>query len=406
MLAGDGVTLLDDMTPEMCQISYTIGVSISRRPLVEGGPAKTLVAVAKKVRIIPAADEQPPLDISDDCQDYCTRKEKDVKKGLLRGKLGRLVMAASQPKPLQLRPTTKKSESTDPVSTVATLHLRFDPIRDEQPPKLGTLWSKLKVSTFYTTNPWTDFPARTPALTWSTDSGVYTETVPLASRCIASAQWEKHTAGDDFARRDSMQSMSSAESITGPSASYSGKTYYTASLLVPITLPKEKAFVPTFHCCLVSRVYALELCISYHTPHANILAPTCSLKIPIQITSERNADARTNQLADNPMITHPTDVDDEFFRPRSIAPPDPEYLGRAALRGVNRNLSDRPSSVLSSPSTMSLSDMAEAYPLEPLEPPEYSDLAPLSGRPRDGEPSCPAPPSTIVTATTALIITH
>lgn len=384
MLSGDGVSLLDDMTPQMCQISYTIKVSISRKPLVEHGHARTLVAVAKKVRIVPAADEQPPLNVPDDSEDYCLRREKDVKKGLLRGRLGRLVMAASQPKPLQLG-SPAKSDSTSPASTVATVHLRFDPIHDEQPPKLGTLWSKLKVSTFYSTTAWRDFPARSPALAWSTDSGVYSETVPLSSRCIASVQWEKHTVEGDLSRRASMQSTSSAESIAGPSASYSGHTFYTASILVPITLPTEKAFVPTFHSCLVSRIYTLELCVSYHTPNANVLSPTCSLKIPIQITCERSVNPAAGHIAAH-TVTHHTEVDEEFFRPRSIAPPDPEYIGRAVLPDGAPNLVTSPSSTL----LPSSSDAGDAL-LEPAEPPEYSDLAPLSGRPLghrpDGESS-------------------
>ncbi|KAL2001015.1 hypothetical protein VTN02DRAFT_2346 [Thermoascus thermophilus] len=376
MLSGDRVNLLDDMTPQMCQISYAIKVSISRRPLAEQGPARTLAAVAKKVRIIPAADEQPPLNVPDDSEDYCLRREKDVKKGLLRGKLGRLVMAASQPKPLQLS-VPAKSDSTRPASTVATVHLRFDPVHDEQPPKLGTLWSKLKASTFYSTTAWRDFAARSPALAWSPDSGVYSETVPLSSRCIASVQWEKHTVGGDLSRRASMQSTSSAESIAGPSASYSGDFFYTASILVPITLPAEKTFVPTFHSCLVSRIYTLELCVSYHTPNATVLSPTCSLKVPVQVTCERSVPPAADHVAAHTDPHHLTDIDEEFFRPRRIIAP--YTTGRDGSPNV----------VPSSPSSTSLSssssDAGDARQ-EPAEPPEYSNLAPLSGRPLGHRP--------------------
>jgi hypothetical protein len=322
MLASDGANLLDDMAPLMTQISYMIRVCVKRIPAVGSRP-RVLTAVAKKVRIIPASLEQPPLDIADKGDDYCLRKEKDVRRGLLRGKMGRLVVAASQPKPLQLAPP-----GADPfdTSSLVTVHLRFDPERNcnELPPRLGTLSSKLRVSTFFATIPWTAFPSKSPALAWSAARGVYSETLSLSSLCVASAQWERHwKEEDDTARRDSSPSISSIETITGPSASYSGNVYYTAAIIVPVSLPKRKAFVPTFHSCLTSRVYTLDLNLSFHTPNANVIAPSVSLKIPIQITSC----VRKNDNSDLPsdIIISQMEVEEEFFRPRSIIRPSIDY---------------------------------------------------------------------------------
>lgn len=357
MLAGDGVSLLDDMCPVMGQISYVIKVSISRKSPVEGGRPTSLASVAKKVRIIPAVDEEPPLNVPDDSHEFCLRKEKDVRKGLLRGKYGRLVIAASQPKPIQCNPPSPNGSNCS-ASTVATLYLRFDPLADEQPPRLGTIWTKIKATTFCGVTPWDDFPTKSPNLAWTQNKAVYTETLSLSSRCLGSAQWEKHSDGNNLLRRDSMQSSSSAESVTGPSASYSGKTFYTASILVPITLPRHKTFVPTFHSCIVSRTYALDLCVSYHTPNANVLAPTSSLKIPIQITCGRRDGSAINYEDEIPTEA---EVDEEFFRPRSVAPP------RASLGSLASG-----DSSASETSTF----------VERSEPPEYSDPVPLP-RPRE-----------------------
>ncbi|GAD95707.1 arrestin (or S-antigen), N-terminal domain protein [Paecilomyces variotii No. 5] len=342
MLAGDGVSLLDDMAPLMSRISYVIKVSISRKPSGDGGRSTNLASVAKKIRIIPVVDEQPPLSIADDCDDYCLRKEKDVKRGLLRGKYGRLVIQASQPRPLQ-GDFTRSNGSSCPASTVATLHLRFDPVADEQPPRLGTLWTKMKASTFYSIIPWDSFPSKSSNAYWMNIRGAYTETVPLSSRCIASAQWEKHPNNEDNAisRRTSMQSASSIESLTGPSASYSGKTFYTASVLVPITLPKSKSFVPTFHSCLISRTYTLDLCVSYHTPNTNVLTPSSSLRVPIQVTCGR-PDRSTN-YHDEEAGAETEEEEQDFFRPRSIAPPNHENLGSTgSLSGISDNNASRP----------------------------------------------------------------
>ncbi|KAF7178353.1 hypothetical protein CNMCM7691_007043 [Aspergillus felis] len=309
MLASNGKSLLDDMVPEMCQISYMIRVVVH-------GARKPLASAGKKVRIIPTVDEEPPLNVSEGEDGYRTRKEKDVKRGLMRGKLGRLVVAASQPKPVQLTPP--QCETKDSVGTVATIHLRFDPAGNEAPPRLGSVWSRLRVSTYYGAVPWEDYPSALSATMWAQAAkSVYTETVPLSTLCVASAQWTKHSVSSPV-RRDSVESTSSAESLTGPSASFSGSTYYTASVVVPVSLPASKAFVPTFHSCLISRMYALDLSISYHTPNANILTPTASLRVPLQLTCQPKADTRPKYGVHEITLE---EVDAEFFSPRSVAPP-------------------------------------------------------------------------------------
>ncbi|KAL4875041.1 hypothetical protein BJY04DRAFT_171419 [Aspergillus karnatakaensis] len=313
MLASDGKSLLDDMSPEMTRVTYNIRAEVIQKPVV--GPAKSLKLAQRKIRIVPAVEEEPPLTVLDNDPIYRTRKEKDVRRGTMRPRQGRLVMAASQPKPFKLSSPNKPSES---VSTAATVHLRFDPVGDEQPPSLGTIWSKLRVSTYYSAHPWQDYPNSSMiAGVGMSGQGVYHDTVPLSKMCVASAQWTKH-ASDLLIRRDSLQSTSSAESITGPSAAFSGSTYYTATLTVPVTLPTNKAFIPTFHSCLLSRVYSLDLCVSYHTPNMNVLTPTVSLKLPVQVTSANNASELDNSSDEE--ITQ-EEVDAEFFSPRTVAPP-------------------------------------------------------------------------------------
>lgn len=328
MLSGHGKLLLDDMSPEMSKISYIIRARVLKDSPVGQGK-RAIADAAKKVRIIPRSEEHPPLDVSECNQGYCLRKEKDVQRGLFRGKLGRLVMEAAQPKALQLPPP--QAESPGPITTMARVNLRFDPVNnDQQPPELGTMWSKIKASTFFGTTPWQDFPSRSPALVHCTAKGVYSENISLSSRCVVSAQWQKHESQSesDLARRDSLYSASSIESATAPSASYAGKKFYTSSILVPITLPTgNKAFVPTFHSCLVSRTYLLDLCISYRTPNANILVPTVSLKLPIQIASSGNIPESDTDVSSMTAA----EIDRDFFRPRNITPPSPEYTLTSSL---------------------------------------------------------------------------
>ncbi|KAJ9359063.1 hypothetical protein C8Q69DRAFT_477679 [Paecilomyces variotii] len=180
-------------------------------------------------------------------------------------------------------------------------------------------------------------------------------------------------------RRVSTQSASSTESLTGPSASCSSKTFYTASILVPITLPKSKSFVPTFHSCLISRTYALDLCVSYYTPNANLIAPSSSLRVPIQITCERR-DRSIGQDDTEAEVDAENDEEEDVFRPRRIGLPNPGSLdGSGSLSDISDNTSRS---------------------LERADPPGYSDatstpriwgrpngqtLAACSSTPRDDE---------------------
>lgn len=276
VLSSDGKTFLDDMAPDMSQISYSIGVAVLGKSSTDHRLLEYLATHAKSVRIIPIVEEEPPINVLNHPY-YCTSKEKSGRYGPLRTKLGRLIASSSQPKPIRLLPP---SYPGDKVSTVATVQLRFDPVGNEQPPQLGSMTSKLKASTFYSAAPWADFPCQSgPVLSGQTSQGVFTKCIPLLTMCVSSARWEKHSAlsGSDH--------RITSEDSDDPSASFFKDNYYTTSLIIPITIPSSKTFVPTFHSCLISRTYSLDLSLTYHTPGMKILKPTISLCVPIQITT-------------------------------------------------------------------------------------------------------------------------
>lgn len=170
-------------------------------------------------------------------------------------------MCAAQPRPIQFF-VPNYCKSNESASTAVTLDLRFEPTGEEQPPQLGTVRSGIRVFTFSSTKPWTDYPS--PAFEKCLallGYQVHTKAVTCPTLSIADSQWMKHP------------------------------TYYTTSVVVPITLPKDKVFVPTFHSCWISRIYSLDLSVSYHAPNVNIMTSTASLRIPIQVANERNNEA-------------------------------------------------------------------------------------------------------------------
>jgi hypothetical protein len=340
MLAGDGQTLQDDMAPEMSKIQYTVRARMVKA-LATGSKPSDVADKAIKVRVVPAVEEDPPLNINKDSKDFELRKEKDVKKGLFKGKLGRIIAEAPQPSGFRL--PAPKSRSSCPISTMTTLHLRFDPVDDKhQPPTLESIVSKLRAQTFFGSVPFGSLPSKSTFSAWDTQRGHYVQPIELSSRCISSVEWQKHegrvSSGTSLSRHQSNSSdhsTASANYIPEPSAAYRpGTPFYTAKVLVPMSLPKNKTFPPTFHSCSISRTYVLDLNVSYHTIGANVSAPSIQLRLPIQISAAGNPDAVVTISEEEAEAIAAREVDEELaegrFSPRSVAPPMqiPEYSER------------------------------------------------------------------------------
>ncbi|KIX94884.1 uncharacterized protein Z520_09574 [Fonsecaea multimorphosa CBS 102226] len=297
-VSGDGHTLMDDMAPDMSKITYSIRARITKWNAV--GKLLELADKAERIRLVPAREEAPPLNIDEAETEHVMRMEKSVRKGLFKiGKVGRLTAETTQPRSLRLPHPQKRQ--IEPVSSMATIHLRFDPASpDDVPPQLDSIASKLKVYTFFGAAPYRLIPEVRKHDNWSVLHGIYPESVALSSRCLSTVSWVRHDSPErgsfsssDLSRRPSGYSTTSTSSIPEPSCAYeAGSHFYTASLPVPIALPspssssRPRVFVPTFHSCIVSRTYSVELNISFRTPGANVSSSHITLKTPIQISAE------------------------------------------------------------------------------------------------------------------------
>ncbi|KAF1926260.1 arrestin [Didymella exigua CBS 183.55] len=324
-LSGFGSALLDDLAPEMSKITYGVKVRIAQRGLTDN-VIHILAERLKKVRVKPAFEEQAPLNI-DGIDEYRSKQEKTIKKGLFKGRLGTLTAQTMQPAPFSI--PGARTTNNKPIATIAKLVLRFDPAEEgTQPPALNSLHTKLKATTFYASNPRHNLPSRTH-MAFDMSQGVYAQNVALNSLCITKAKWESHSmssnpAPESLQRRDSgisdcSTSSSAAQAfaagILSPSSNYKNGTFYTACILVPVTLTEKKNFVPTFHTCLISRIYTLKF---EFTPQGG---SSMSLKVPVQICADgsdtgiENARARSVEA-----VMYRASAG--MFEPRSVAPPN------------------------------------------------------------------------------------
>lgn len=334
MLSGEGSVLMDDLAPDMAKISYYIKTRVGKANSATGKLSDIEEKLAR-MRIVPTRAEEPPLSIDGDNKSYCLRKEKNVRKGVFKigKKSGRLTAEVTQPSSLRQPPLS--STDRKPVTTITSVILRFDPVHyQEQPPQLGNLSAKLRAYTFFGAAAFKTFPEPLKHDHWSTLHGVYPTSVGLSCRNIGSVVWTKHDSEDRKAsiasarsdntvsRRDSNYSSASSDStnssvsIPAASSSYdSTLPFYTAKVLVPISLPqsltadddetlagsptsrnafknKKITFVPTFNACVISRTYTLELGLSFGAAKSDgssanaLLASTVTLRTPIQISQE------------------------------------------------------------------------------------------------------------------------
>jgi hypothetical protein len=255
--------------PKACRISYKIRVAISEKSQATSTPRSKLCDVSRSLRIMPAARTAK-------CPEYSAQYLVHGRQSECRSMgrtLGNLQVAAEEPRPIQISSTTTGLNN---VSTSAVqLHLTFDSTANAPPPQLCKLRSKLEVATYYGTSPWEDYPTTEDMECSNTDREACVTTTPLQSLDLTSIQWEKlptfYSTAKDLA---DAASVSSSETSSPPS--------YTVSVTVPVNLPEEQALVPTFHSCLVSRTYAIDLALSYHVPSA-ICKSTLNLRIPLEV---------------------------------------------------------------------------------------------------------------------------
>lgn len=367
----------DDMAPDMASVRYGIFVKITELKYKGEDVWRSIVSSkARRLRVIPAVEEQPPLDVHKEDGEYMMRREKTVRKGMLKGKVGTLVMEAAQPTPLQLKSyDNPQSRST----TMATVMLRFDPLDDTlPPPRLGSLATKLKVLTYFASTARRTFPSKNVSFL-DLSQGVHNEQLSLSSRCMANLEWQKEDPRNPqtIYRRDSAMSTGSLElgATPEPSEGYKGGAYYTARILVPIHLPSTKAFVPTFHSCLISRVYVLKLDLSM----SNLgIGSSMDLKVPVQVSSE---DLRTDELERRGSVSSMDDVEIDvedvsnfftnFFEPRTIRVPSDTFLGRSRIGSQAPVLEPPPESPLET--THRSRSLAPPNPGDA--PPDYAPLA-------------------------------
>ncbi|KPM45295.1 hypothetical protein AK830_g1251 [Neonectria ditissima] len=240
----------DDLGAPMTNIEYSV------QACVETGskPCKrSSMAMADKhvINVLPYLPEEPPLSIGDINIQYALDKTKKVRKNMFSSPEGRITATAVQPKAVRL-----DSDGFGSSESAVLIDLTFEPLSpNATPPEINTLSASLHTQTWSRQSPNVAFP------NMGLLRDAYTQHNSLFSRRSVQTAWTPSTK----------EAMIDDTLDLVP---------YTTTVRVPFNLPmSSKMLLPTFHSCLVSRTYKLDLALSVGNS-------TLRFTVPLQITME------------------------------------------------------------------------------------------------------------------------
>lgn len=324
----------DDLAPHMAEVVYSIKARVWREPELSGRPIKVMEAV-KSIQVLPAFAESAPLTIDHNETLYKMSRSKTLRKNLISTKLGTLTVSAQQPRAINLHPDGRVA-----ADSVAQLDLQFVPLAaDALPPKITSLAAKIVAHTYYSAGPIHSLPNTTEFMKagLAERRGVYSTSVTLPNVTLddpSTLSWTPHrlsrrdsgygsdTSADEerpqLPQQRERRKSSLANLIrTRPSSPSSSNTFHTTSIALPLTLPTaKKTFVPSFHSCILSRVYTLHVALTVDSATATKIA----LDLPVQIAvvgASLGGAAVEEELPSWAEAVEDAAVDD-FLRPRVL----------------------------------------------------------------------------------------
>lgn len=248
------------LEPDTASIAYAVQFKATETNPKTNLPI-TSIDEAHRIHVVPNMPEMPPILVPGDSTTYELSK-KIVFKELNGRKLGRLTVTANQPKAIRLGQI--HSQPMQHTPTMLTIDLEFLPAEHNQsPPRPKKIQSKLNAVTHFGIEPYEDLPERIQQRYLYPPHRSFCRKISLPSRDIMSVHWEKW--------------FSSGEKESAG---------YKASISLPIVLPENVIYTPTFFSCLISRTYSLRVNVSFNTRRKMPFASIVSLTIPIQICSD------------------------------------------------------------------------------------------------------------------------
>jgi hypothetical protein len=328
----------DDQAPEMAQIEYAVKARATRK----GAPGVGMVKImegSQQVKVLPSLPEDAPLEITWRDERYNNSKKKTIRKNLFSAKTGKLTGTTTQPGAIMLA-----ADGRGASTSTARINLEFTPASVDTPvPKINSVSGKLQAVTFFSASPNSSMPNLGPRASYTTSPALnYSTTTSIFNAPVGDVSWKQQHASS--ARRDSGYSSIGLDSDTdlsdgrgrrGSKAKAAKKAppiKHTAALDIPFTIPtsNRKFFLPTFHSCLISRTYTLQLTLSVGPTNTTI-----QLAVPLQVGVETIFEPQGGELPsfESAMAQAAEEEADALMRPRVMSIPSEELQGNSVLPG-------------------------------------------------------------------------
>lgn len=237
----------DDMSPEVVKISYAVTASIH-----QGESLRKVMEISKSIKVLGSSFEDPPLNVTAKDDVYKLKRTKKVRSSLLSRSTGKITAMADQPTAFYL-----DCDGRVASQSATNINLFFEPSAPgTAPPEIETVSAKIRAYTWYSAQPMQTLPNFGKGL------GAYSTTVPVTTERITTAWMPSLGKLDDF-NNDKGIPMAQTQAVQ-----------------VSFTLPSsKKTFIPTFHSCLSSRIYAIELKLK-------VGGQSMALALPVQVVTE------------------------------------------------------------------------------------------------------------------------
>ncbi|KAH7035703.1 arrestin [Microdochium trichocladiopsis] len=319
----------DDLAPAMAQVDYTVRARLLRD---DAAHTAKVFEISHPINVLPQADEDAPLSVSPKDAIYAMSKTKTLRKSILSAKTGVVTVSATQPPPAMASVDGRSVNETS-----VSVDLQFEPANAETlPPKVAITASKITAQTFWSASGVASLPNLGDGLRYQSDGrGSFPATVNLASAAAQEHGWTQHNR--EQARRDSGYGSETASDSEGANTKRSSKkaaakkaspVYHSTRVQVPVTLPAhKKMFIPTFHSCIVSRVYVLNLSVTLTSGNGSTVHTTLSVPLQIGVVAPTHSRATVDAtgLPTFEAAINDAEVDD-FLRPRVLSVPTVEFV--------------------------------------------------------------------------------
>ncbi|KAK7413115.1 hypothetical protein QQX98_008001 [Neonectria punicea] len=255
----------DDMSFKLVSTEYTINATVLKRSAF-GNPIVRTLETSKVVRLLTSGPEDPPLSITDVDKLYTLEESKTIYKRLSSQILGQIKAVATQATVVRLNAVGHSlNDSSVQVS------LTFEPSAIYViPPIISSASISVRSNTWFKAQP----TERLPDV--GNGQRAYSQTIRLRTKFSHTEPWTQHVDIGDYSYSEGMRAS---------------PIFHSTTLHLPFDLPtSDKTFLPSFHTCLLSRTYSVNLSLGV----GNV---TVDLVVPLQvIVDTSNGPAASNEV--------------------------------------------------------------------------------------------------------------